>query len=309
VIAIPPLINNVTNPASGINSTGADMARWMLTQLNNGTTPDSLRAWSGWAQHQLWTGVTPIPSSDEFGIQMLREMNAPRALIDIMPKFWSFALGMEVKDYRGTLIVTHAGHVPGYASEVTYVPSLRLGIAVLTNLERSEAYQAVTRRVLDEQLGVGSTDWVSILDSHYRAMLALLDRSRREMPGTKESLDSALRDTTLRSSLPHWKYAGTYDDPWYGTVTLEYTQGEKLVLRMDATPGMIADVTHFERDVFSVHWRDRTLKADAYLWFQLDRDGDIELARMEAQSYDVRRSFNFQDLRLRPARAGLRRRP
>jgi Beta-lactamase/Domain of unknown function (DUF3471) len=84
---------------------------------------------------------------------------------------------------------------------------------------------------------------------------------------------------------------------------------KKLVLKMDATPGMIADVTHFERDVFSVHWRDRTLKADAYLWFQLDRDGDIELARMEAQSYDVRRSFNFQDLQLRPARAGLRRRP
>ncbi len=306
---VPPLTNNVTNPISGMNSTAADMARWMLTQLNNGTTPDSLRIWGGWAQHQLWTGVTPIPSSDEFGIQMLREMNAPRELIDIMPQFWSFALGMEVKDYRGTRIVTHAGYVRGYASEVTYVPSLRLGITVLTNQERSEAHQAVTRRVLDEQLGVGSTDWVSILDNHYRAMLASLSRYRREMTDTKESLDSALRDTTLRSSLPHWKYAGTYDDPWYGTVTLEYTPGETLVLKMDATPGMIADVTHFERDVFSVRWRDRTLKADAYLWFQLDRDGDIELARMEAQSYDVHRLFNFQDLRLRPARPGLRRRP
>jgi Domain of unknown function (DUF3471) len=190
---------------------------------------------------------------------------------------------------------------------VTYVPSLRLGITVLANLDSRDATQAVTRRVLDEYLGVGSTDWAGILDSTRRAMETTLTRLQKEMPGTRESLDSELRDSTLRTSRPIWRFAGTYEDPWYGTVTLEYTRDDRLVLTMDATPGMIGDVTHWERDVFVVRWRDRSLKADAYLWFQLDRDGDIELARMEARSWDTPRSFDFQDLRLRPLPLGSQR--
>jgi CubicO group peptidase (beta-lactamase class C family) len=297
--AVPPMTSDITNAAGGINSTAGDMAKWMITLLNSGTTADSVALWRGWAQLQLWTGVTPMPVPHDGDLKMLGEMKWLKPMIDVQPKFSLYGLGFEVRDYRGHRIITHAGGLPGYTSRVTFLPELKLGISVLTNQESGDALDAVTRRVLDEHLGLGATDWTTILDSANTAMRAALARFRKESPDTRESLDSALRDTTTRPTLPPHKYAGKYIDPWYGTVTIDVSPAGALVLKMDATPGMIGDVTHWEHDVFTVRWRDRTLRADAYIWFQFDRDGKVESARMEPISRDVDFSFDFTDLRLR----------
>jgi CubicO group peptidase (beta-lactamase class C family) len=111
--ATPPWSNDAINPASGIGSTANDMARWMITQLNRGTTADSLRVWGGWAQNQLWTGVTPLQLSGESDAGFLRDMNAPHQIVDVVSQFALYALGMEVRDYRAARIVTPSGHTPG----------------------------------------------------------------------------------------------------------------------------------------------------------------------------------------------------
>jgi CubicO group peptidase (beta-lactamase class C family) len=296
---VPPMTSDNTNAAGGINSTAADMAKWMITLLNSGTTADSVRLWSEWAQSQLWTGVTPMPVPTSADMRILDELSMSKPMRDALPRFSLYALGFEVRDYRGYRIITHTGGLPGYTSRVTFVPELKLGISVLTNQENSDAFDTVTRRILDEQLGVGPTDWTEILERARISVLREYARLRKQIPGTRESLDSALRDTTTRPSLAPFKYAGTYTDPWYGTVTIDMTPANQLVLTMDATPGMVGDMTHWERDVFSVRWRDRSLRADAYIWFQFNRDGKIESARMEPRSSDVDFSFDFADLRLR----------
>ena len=61
----------------------------------------------------------------------------------------------------------------------------------------------------------------------------------------------------------------------------------------------VVDVAHWERDVFTVRWRDRALRADAYVWFQLDEDGRVSSARMKAIESETDFSFDFQDLRLK----------
>ena len=296
---IPPLVNDVTNAAGGINSTAADMAKWMIVQLDTGRIGDSTRLWFPGVQDELWTGVTPMPVPGPFGQGMLKDLGVHPAVFDILPHFSLYALGFEVKDYRGHRIITHTGGLPGYVSRVTFVPELRLGISVLTNAESSDAFDAVTRRVLDEHVGVGPTDWVAILDSSNAAVRRKSTEMRKQIGGSMAQLDSSLRDTTRHPSLRLYDYGGTYEDPWYGKVHIEFTPEGKLFLRMGPTPGMIGDITHWERDVFTVRWRDRTLRADAYLWFQIDRSGQIESARMEAMSSDTDFSFDFKDLRLK----------
>ena len=53
---------------------------------------------------------------------------------------------------------------------------------------------------------------------------------------------------------------------------------------------------------FLVRWRERELRADAFLTFSLGPDGAIEQAKMRAVSPATDFSFDFQDLLLVPVR-------
>ena len=65
---------------------------------------------------------------------------------------------------------------------------------------------------------------------------------------------------------------------------------------------MIGDLEHWQYDTFLVRWRDRSLRADAFLTFQLEPDGEIDRVRMEPASPTVDFSYDFQDLDLKPKR-------
>jgi hypothetical protein len=295
---IRPMDGDGVNPNSGINSSAEDMGRWMLAQLNGGLGEDSVQVWRRWSQGQLWRGETPIRASELQELSQMRRLGLPAAYFDVQPRFRLYAPGASVMDYRGHLIVSQQGEIPGYATQLVYVPSLNLGISVLSNLEGQDGVLAVMYRLLDEHLGVGSTDWTTILDSTRRTLQRSIQEFRKEIPNTMAQLDSSLRDSTRAASLPTYKYAGRYEDPWYGRMTIEFTEGGALTLTMDGSPGLIGDVRHWERDVFTVRWRDRSLNMDAFIWFSFDRRGEIEGARMEAMDSD-RFLFRspFSDLR------------
>jgi hypothetical protein len=63
---------------------------------------------------------------------------------------------------------------------------------------------------------------------------------------------------------------------------------------------------HWQYDTFIVRWRDRELRADAYVTFALNPDGSIDRVKMEAVSPETDFSYDFQDLDLRPARKPLK---
>ena len=82
--------------------------------------------------------------------------------------------------------------------------------------------------------------------------------------------------------------------------------GGKLVMRFSKTAALVGDMEHWQYDTFIVRWRDRELRADAYVTFALNPDGSIERVKMEAVSPETDFSYDFQDLDLRPARKPLR---
>jgi hypothetical protein len=123
-------------------------------------------------------------------------------------------------------------------------------------------------------------------------------RTAREAQAERRT--AAHRDATSRPSLALAGYAGTYRDDWYGDVTVALEDG-RLVLRFSHTPSLVGDLEHWQHDGFVARWRDRELRADAFVWFALDPDGRVEQVRMRPVSSATDFSFDFQDLSLKPA--------
>ena len=277
---VNPFSSDNTNPAGGINSNAEDMAKWMIVQLDSGRVSDGTSLFTPRATGQLWQLVTPMPIG-----------TPPAELRALRPNFMGYALGFDVLDYGGKKMVTHTGGLPGYLSRVAMIPDLKLGVVVLTNQESSEAYNAVIYRILDHYLGISGTDWIQAFQTVRTRNDSLLEVR------TQKTLTA--RDSTSHPSLPLVKYAGTYSDAWYGDILITMERGG-LVIGFSKTPSLIGDLTHWQYDTFVARWRDRELRADAYVTFSLNPDGTIEQAKMRAVSPATDFSFDFHHLLLKP---------
>ena len=285
---IAPFVSDNTNPAGGINTSAEDIAKWMAVLIARGRLADGSRLFSEQTWRQLTTLVTPMPNPEP-----------PAELAAVRSGFRGYALGLEARDYGGRKILTHTGGLPGYVSKVTTAPDEQLGVAVLTNQESGEAFSAITFWVLDRlmatpPLNAGApTDWLA-------AYTAVRARNEAQVLAAEKKAEAA-RDASSKPSLPLARYAGTYTDQWYGDL-LVTMEGTKLAMRFTKTPSLVGDLEHFQYDTFIVRWRDRELRADAYVTFALNPDGSIDQAKMRAVSPATDFSFDFQDLQLKPAR-------
>ena len=104
---IAPFDSDNTNPAGGINSSAEDMAKWVRVQLSGGKLTDGSRLFSAATARQLSSIVTPIPVGDP-----------PAELAPLKANFRGYALGLDIRDFRGHKLVMHSGGLPGYVSRV-----------------------------------------------------------------------------------------------------------------------------------------------------------------------------------------------
>jgi len=268
-------------PAGSINSSAADMAKWVQLQLNRGKFVDrDDRIFSEQRSKEMWSAETILPISDP-----------PPPLAGLRANFAAYALGWALRDYHGRKLVGHTGGVGGFVSRVMLVPEESLGVVILTNAEEGGAFDSILYHVLDYYFHLPATDWVG-------AFKAVRDKQEKDAAGTMEKAQRA-RDANSKPSLPLEKYSGVYNDPWYGPITIRLENGG-LVISFDHTPTMIGDLEHWQHDTFKAHWRQRTIE-DAFITFSLNPDGTIDSARMAAVSPLADFSFDYQDLLLRPA--------
>jgi CubicO group peptidase (beta-lactamase class C family) len=280
---IAPFGSDNTNPAGGINSSADDMAKWLRVQLSGGRLADGSRLFSEGTARQLTSIVTPIPIAGD----------PPPELPALKMNFHGYALGFDIRDYRGHKAVMHTGGLPGYVSRVVMIPDRNVGVAVLTNQESGAAFDSIAFHVLDHYLAAPGFDWID----GYNKVQARFDAETTEA----ERRAGASRDAASKPSLALAKYAGTYRDAWYGDVTI-VEEGGRLVMRFSHTPLLVGDLEHWQHDTFVARWRDRELRADAFVTFALNPDGSIDQAKMRAVSPATDFSYDFQDLLLKPAR-------
>jgi len=284
-----PLVLDNAAPAGAINSSGAEMARWLEVQLGRGLDPrTNTRLFSAEQSREMWTAQTLIPVAPN-----------PKPLELAQANFRAYALGWGVNDYRGTMVVSHGGGVPGQVCVVTLVPAKGIAFAILTNAEESGAISSLQYRLLDHIAGQKSPDWVTTIAEVRKARFA---EARKVLDAAGQSAVASTASTpvakTSGPSLELARYAGKYRDPWYGQVTIDNT-AKGLGIRFEHTADFSSALEHVRNDTFRTRWADRTLE-DAYVTFALNPDGSIERMTMRAISPLADFSFDFQDLLFKP---------
>jgi hypothetical protein len=171
------------------------------------------------------------------------------------------------------------------------VPEENVGVVILTNAEEGGAFDAILYHVLDHYMQLPAMDWIG-------AYKAIKEREEKDAAETMKKAEGA-RAANSKPSLPLEKYAGSYNDAWYGPISIRSENG-RLVISFDHTPGMVGDLEHWQYDTFKARWRVRTIE-DAFVTFSLNADGSIDSAKMAAVSPLADFSFDYQDLLLKPA--------
>jgi CubicO group peptidase (beta-lactamase class C family) len=254
---------NIDNagPAGSINSTVADMARWMRLQLNAG----------------LHGGTRLLTT------KAVREMHTPQTVVrpeGMGPegRYWElmhpgshllvYGLGWLLREYKGRVLVQHGGSIDGMRSVVILVPEEKLGVVILSNRGAQFLPEALGQRVLDTYLKAPPRDWSKELLEVQKA----LDQQRRDAEKRVEKE----RIPGTKPSLPLEKYAGTYRDDLYGEVKVAREKG-KLVVRFG--PSLVGRLEHWHLDTFRATWADRTFRK-GLVTFRLDSKGKVDELRL-----------------------------
>lgn len=279
-----PLDPRAAAPCGSINASAADMAKWMALWEEGGKLPDGRQLLSPAAVQELWNPVVVVPS-DAFG-----------AVSPLLagPSFQDYALGWFVEDHYGHTVVEHTGAVFGALAALYFIPDRHVAFSVIINSEDAGTRRAVVDYLLAYYLKQPQQDWVGGLVKLRRQLIDATLTKMKHLPQQYQPND--------KSSLPMSAYAGTYADPWYGTMTVSMRPGNELWVVFDRTPNMDGPLEHVADDTFRAHWTERGIE-DAYVTFKVE-NGRIGSIAMKPVSPLADFSFDYQDLHFRPAAHG-----
>jgi CubicO group peptidase (beta-lactamase class C family) len=269
-------------PAGGLAISANDMARWLQIQLDDGSLPGGGRLFSAAAHEQMWLPVTLQPIAPR-----------PDNLKLTQPMFNTYALGWDVRDYRGAKIVWHGGAVFGFLAAVVLVPEKHVGFSILINSEDGEIINGLLFELLDHYLAQPGNDW----PAKFRAL-----KQQRMGDALKAYQEAAASPAHVGPSLPLERYAGTYADPWYGNIEVALANG-KLTIDFKSTPRMRGNLEHWQYDSFITRLDDKSIEP-AYVSFGLNADGKVERVTMRPVSPAADFSYDYQDLLFTPVETG-----
>jgi len=267
------------NPAGGIISNVTDMSKWVIMQMNNGKYGKDLgkQIFSEEVHNEMWTPQTIIPV---------------RGHTPYNTHFAAYGLGWSLSDVHGYMQASHTGSLMGIVTQVTMIPELKLGIIVFTNQQEGAAFSAITNTIKDSYLGINGIDRVK---EQYEHVLQNQAEAKKVTDEVWAKIDEQQR-MGARVADPSL-YAGTYSDNWFGDIIISLAEG-KLRLNAVRSPKLRGDLIYYTGNTFIVRWDDRTLDADAFVVFALDKNGKPATITMEAVSPLTDFSFDFQDLYL-----------
>ncbi len=271
--------SDVHNPAGGIFSSVADMSKWVIMQMNNGKYGKDLekQIFSEEVHNEMWTPQTIIPV---------------RGRTTYNTHFSGYGLGWGLSDVSGYLQASHTGGLMGIVTQVTLIPELKLGIIVFTNQQEGAAFTAITNTIKDSYFGIKGVDRVKEL--HERVLKNQSDAKKVTdeiwaKVGEQQKKGTQCTDPAL--------YTGTYTDDWFGDIVISSVKG-KLRFNSVRSPKLRGEMIFYTGNTYIVKWDDRTLDADAFVVFALDKDGKPSSITMEAISPLTDFSFDFHDLYL-----------
>jgi CubicO group peptidase (beta-lactamase class C family) len=256
-----PIDTTTIGAGGAIKSSARDMANWVRFQLAQG-----------------FFGNTQLINPD-----VLAETKTPQTVIrlegltrDVNPEtqLISYAMGWNVQDYRGELVVSHAGALNGFRTHVDLLPRRNLGFVILSNLGRGMALVALRNALADMLTGKMGRDW--------NAYYLMVDRRADEKDAKEKAARQAKRQPNTTPSHPLVAYAGEYESRAYGTVKISLVQ-DGLALQWNR---LTVPLAHFHYDVFTAV--SELDDVDEQVAFATDPDGEVKTLTFYGETFTRR---------------------
>lgn len=173
-------------PANGLWSTASDMARYLITQLNRGITPDGERVVSADNLMQAWQPQVQVSADTDYG------------------------LGWFVSDYKGQPVIYHPGGTFGFTADLAFLPEADLGLTILVNGQKAMAFTEAVRYRLLELVFDQPPEYEALATFNYNQL-------------QQEYAETQLAETLDPDAVA--PYLGLYSHLTLGNVTLALAEG------------------------------------------------------------------------------------
>lgn len=247
VVKVPyrPIVN--MGPAGSINSSAADMSRWLIVQADSGRL-DGKQVLDGAIVEDLHKVHMPI-EVEAYSPEIVRT---------------GYAMGWFVETYRGHQRVQHGGNIDGFSAMVSLLPREGIGVVALANLGGTPLPELACRVIQDRLLKLEPKDWIG----EAAARKAKGEAAEKEAKTKKYSVRRA--GTKPAHALE--EYAGEYAHPGYGSWKVALEQG-----RLVATyNGIATPLEHWHYEVFNGLKATDPVFEDAKLTFRTDVRGQVD---------------------------------
>ena len=248
-------------PAGAIVSNIEDLSHWVAALMNDGK----------------YNGKQVLPPS-VLKATMQPAIGLPNTLGEALG-YWEilnpdYGMGRQIASYRGHLITYHGGDLPGFHSQVAFLPNDKIGVIVLVISDHSAPlYNNISYNVFERLLGMEQTPWNK----------RQLERRLANKKAGTEARAKAGADRVANTKPSHAlsAYAGEYENPAYGILKIDQN-GDALHFGFHEFQ---YPMTHFHYDRFDTPDDEQYGKFSVN--FHTNPQGDIHEAVMSLDEAEV----------------------
>ncbi len=251
--------------AVALNSSVADLSKWIRLQLGKGKFEDK----QIFSEAQAWQMHQPY---------LAQQISENASKTNPTRHFSGVAMGWFVYDYHGSKVVNHSGGLDGMLSYTVLIPEESVGFVVLTNSE-SPGFAVMMSKIRDVFVNAPQRDW--------NTEAVEQDARNKAAAETERKKQDAARTAGTKPSLALAGYAGTYSDKLYGDITIAEENG-RLVMRFGPSPNFVADLEHWHYDSFVIKWRPSVAYnfPRGFVTFAIDRNGKTDELKIDQPNND-----------------------
>lgn len=253
--------------AGAIISNIEDMSHWLIALMNNGK----------------YDGREVLPAkvlqaTMEPAIAQPNTAGEVRGWWEVLNR--TYGMGRQTASYRGRLITFHGGDLPGFHSQVSFMPNERIGVIVFVIGDHASGlYNPISYNVYERLLAMDQVPWTTrLLDIRLKNKKAGMEARSKAGVG---------RIANTKPSHPLEDYLGEYEHPAYGLLKIGLKNNQ---LEFDFHK-IRFPMTHFHYDRFDTPDDEQDGKWSVN--FQTNPQGEIDKATMsldEAEATFTRRA-------------------
>ena len=248
-------------PAGAIISNIDELSHWLIALMNDGK----------------YKGKQVLPSA-ALKATLQPAIGLPNTLGEALG-FWEvlnpdYGMGRQTASYRGHLITYHGGDLPGFHSQVAFLPNEKIGVIVLVIGDHSAPlYNIVSYNVFERMLGMDLTPW-----SERQLKMRLANKKAGTEARAKAGAD---RVPNTKPSHALVDYVAEYENAVYGIM--------KISQKSDALQFDFHDfhfpLSHFHYDRFDTPDDEQYGKFSVN--FRTDPQGNVNNAVMSLDQAEV----------------------